>query len=363
MSDSIENMPAFKAYFANFSVSDINKVFRFNMPDYQKDRAYIVYDDFHNGFIYSYYGTETSLETKFFETPNGKILELGLFFLPRNQQNQRQGLVTLTRMFNLAQDLKIDEFKLTAMSSKSHGAIGGYYWASMAGESFIPSVNTLIAKYKKFRFGNDLETKSTDQIKTLYDLSQDGRKSQNDQYWPGKEFLLNESWSGGWNLNNPMQMRRSYTVLNSRLQTLLLDISQGKNRLFSENEVAELLDTAKTKEEIYAKQEQKKLNMPNAEKNTYKEYKSSAVNRLSLNATKQFIKDFSQKSQSAMAKAYPELANNYKQVQTILESTNKYQKSNKDVQAKISAIKIERKLGKAALESIKKQQKSRDRGR
>lgn len=370
MADSIEDLPEFKAYFNFLSVEEVKQTFKLNCLDYRKTTSYLTRLNSGKPFIYTcesnidlekYY-----LRIKFPFTSNSKTIELEIFSLPKQHQNKKQGLVTLARTLMLAQNLKVDKITLLATSSTQYNAIGGYYWAAHGAEPLIPfpiTLRDILDDYKIHLQNTGLDCSSVADINTLYDLSQDGRRPQSDETWPGKAFLLNQAWAGGWDLNDPMQMRRTYNVINQRLQNLLLETITKKNDLFSSEEITKLLDQTQACEQQQEKKERALFNTNTDAISLYKSYESSAVNPTTIKAVALFINQVNKKNQTNINKNYPKLARHHQQVNNIIQKINQQQKINTYIHAKITALMIERHLGKSVLELFSQKPKNKDRGR
>lgn len=379
---SIEDSLKFKAYFNHVCVADIIKTFKFNFSEYDSSNAKFYLKD--NRFIYDYecYETNQEIDIKIFfeQSVEQKIIKLDFFFLSKVYRNNKQGLVLMARLFNLAHKLKVDQIRLDALSDKDIQAFGGYYWAAMGAEPLVDRPKTIdfsnnspfvinkrskevLEKYKTYLAQIGLVRNAVSEIKTLYDLSQDGRQNPNDENWPGKDFLSNHSWSGGWDLNNPMQMRRSYSVINRRLENLLIAVDKNRNNLFKEKEIVILIAKSKQGEESYLRKEQALLKNYNGKHYLYQPYNTSAVNRNVIHTISRFVKDFLKNDQTYIEDNYPTLVKKYTAVQTIIKSVNQKQKPGSYLHAKITAIEIQQKFGKEILELLVKQQKNQDRER
>ncbi|VAW80562.1 hypothetical protein MNBD_GAMMA12-1136 [hydrothermal vent metagenome] len=367
----LENSPDYKRLFNDLPQTSLENTLKLNVGGFKPHlgRLSEMGGDFHylhnEGDITA--GTRVLIEATFSENYRGKIIKLDHISLPKDTQNQKQGVVTLARLMNLGVDHSFDRIELSALNNPDIGTIGGYAWAALGGKPFSRDINTLspqndttekdlVDKYISL-LENPNAGKGADRpsILNYYDVSQDGREQATDDHWPGKDYLLeNDSWSGGYNFHDQQQMRLAYRIINSKIQDLMIDITEGRNTLFKAEDIAPLLGRT---QEIGAQYENAASLSPEVNRSTSEVlnvHKSSAVNKSGVESMKALIKDLRKLDQEKMAEQYPGTENYYQELIDVVKFVDSKQPPGSSIHAKLTSIFVERSMGSEAYREITK---------
>lgn len=367
----IEDLLEYKRIFNDLPLDVLKRSLNLSIPTFDSKRANFFMENdglcyYHNeGDIES--GDRTFLDIHFMANDRSREIHLNNLSYPAINQGNRQGLVHVAKLLNMAHDYNFYLIKVSAISGGNPNNYGSYFFASVGGKPFGNEVyhsnsdcnSTEFNQVKNYfeylqEKGIALDDREST-INTLYDISQDGRVNTSKERWLGRDYLSDKSWQGGFNLQDALQMRRVYRIINAKLRNLMIDVSENKNKLFSVKEISSLLGKTQAIGSNYEGVAKKFPIIFRDNSKALTDHPRSGVTPKSTKIVRSMMEKLVRMDKERVFSSYPEIAEHYDKLQSIVKFATQNIHKDSPCHAKLVALTMERSLGK---EQFKKMTRS-----